>query len=192
MVSKQAPALIMIDWQDGFDQWEFWGGNRNNPDAEENARKLLDHWRQNDMPVIYVSHHSLRPESPLRMDGPGGRIKQILAPREGEIQLTKRMNSGFIGTDLDGCLRRAGIHQLVICGLTTNHCVSTTTRMAGNMGFDVNLVGDACATFDRKGPDGQAFSAQIIHDTALASLHEEFCQVVTTQKLLTDIKETTA
>ncbi|RED54367.1 cysteine hydrolase family protein [Aestuariispira insulae] len=177
MTKTNRTALIMIDWQVGFDDWDYWGGNRNNPAAEENAKMLLDHWRTEDLPVIYVSHHSLNPESPLNMEKSGGQIIPLLAPREGEIQLAKRMNSGFIGTDLDGCLRRAKINDLVICGLTTNHCVSTTTRMAGNMGFDVQLAGDACATFDRTGLDGRVFDSQLIHDTSLTNLHEEFCIV---------------
>lgn len=184
MTSSKGPALILIDWQDGFDDWEYWGGNRNNPDAEDKGARLLDHWRSQGQMVAHVIHHSLNPDSPLRTDGPGGRIKQVVAPQEGEEVFIKRINSGFIGTDLENQLRRARINDLVICGLTTNHCVSTTTRMAGNMGYRVRLVGEACATFDRKGPDGRLFDAELIHDTSLANLHEEFCEVTSLQTIL--------
>ena len=93
------------------------------------------------------------------------------------------MNSAFIGTDLKERLDNEKITKLVIVGLTTDHCVSTTTRMAGNFGFDTFLVSDATATFNKKGIDGKNFSAGLIHETALASLNGEFATVVTTDFL---------
>ncbi|WP_420549484.1 cysteine hydrolase family protein [Curvivirga sp.] len=177
-------ALILIDWQEGFDDWDHWGGNRNNPEAEKNASLLLSHWRQNNLPVFHVIHHSTLSKSPLRKEKPSGQIIQLLAPLESETLMHKRENSAFVGTHLEVSLRRLNIQKLVISGLTTNHCVSTSTRMAGNLGFDVQLVGDACATFDRIGPDGQEFKAQLIHDVCLSDLHNEFCQVVNTADII--------
>ena len=58
--------------------------------------------------------------------------------------------------------------------------------MAGNLGFDVCLVGDACATFPRTAVDGETFDADLVHRTALASLHEEFCTVLSSEYLLSE------
>jgi nicotinamidase-related amidase len=76
----------------------------------------------------------------------------------------------------------------VIAGISTNHCVSTTTRMAGNLGFTTWVVSDATATFDRVGPDGINYSAEQIHAIALSDLHGEFATVVDTQTVIAAVE----
>lgn len=105
-------------------------------------------------------------------------------PDDGEPVITRTVNSALIGTDLEARLRGAGIATVVLCGLTTDHCVSTTARMAANLGFTVLLAEDACATFERHGPDGIYFSAEQMHAGALASLHGEFARIVAVSQLL--------
>lgn len=75
---------------------------------------------------------------------------------------------------------------LVSFGAGANHCVSTTARMAGNLGFTVTIVEDATATFERRGPDGTHYSADLMHRAALASLHEEFATVRSAEGILAD------
>ncbi len=170
--------------QDGFDHPDHWG-TRNNPHAEANMVRLLGAWRTKKRPIIHVQHHSTDPNSPLHPSQPGCTIKKLVAPWSGEEPvITKHVNSAFIGTDLEERLRAAGATQLVIVGLTTMHCVSTTARMAGNLGFDTIVVSDATAAFDRTGPDGQHYPAQLVHDVALAELHEEFATVLDTARVL--------
>ncbi len=144
-------ALILIDLQKGWEQTEHWGGNRNNPDAEKIALELLETWRDKKLPVFHIIHSSKDPNSALHESKPGFQMLDAFQPLENEPLIIKHVNSGFIGTDLQERLESQQINTLVIAGLTTNHCVSTTTRMAGNFGFEVYLVTDASATFDRKG-----------------------------------------
>ncbi|MBV5312623.1 MAG: cysteine hydrolase [Prolixibacteraceae bacterium] len=178
------PALILIDIQKGFDDINYWGGDRNNPEAEQNAGKLLAFWRKMGLPVFHAKHCSSNPNSRLAEGQPGNEFKDIVEPIEGEVIIKKNVNSAFIGTDLKERLEFTNITKLVIIGLTTDHCVSTTTRMAGNFGFDTFLVEDATATFCKKGTKGQLYSAEIIHETAIASLMDEFATVITTENLL--------
>lgn len=178
-------ALILIDIQKGFNA-PIWG-KRNNLDAETNAAKLLAHWRANGWPIFHIRHVSVEPNSPL--SGSGTAFKPEVEPLADEVILEKSVNSAFIGTDLEIRLRESKIPNLVICGLTTPHCVSTTTRMAANLGFTVKLVADACASFTSNAdmswkPDASALDAQTIHDTALAHLHGEFATVVQSTELL--------
>lgn len=179
---RENPALILIDIQQGFDD-PFWGP-RNNPDAEANAARLLDTWREAHRPVVHIQHLSTHERSPLHPSKPGAGFKPGVEPREGEPVMRKSVNSAFIGTDLEQWLRDNGITRLVIAGLTTNHCVETTTRMAGNLGFDTILVGDATATFDRAGPDGAHWDASAVHAMSLANLHGEFATVMTTDDVI--------
>jgi nicotinamidase-related amidase len=111
-------------------------------------------------------------------------IKNEVKPLKGETVIQKHVNSAFIGTDLEERLRRAGIVTVVLTGLCTDHCVSTTTRMAANLGFSALVPADAAATFDRTGFDETVYPAEEIHRTALASLHGEFARVVESAELL--------
>ncbi len=184
---KDKPALILIDIQKGFDDIDYWGGHRNNPEAENQVAILLQLWRKNSWPVFHVKHCSANPESRLVEGQPGNDFKEVVAPIGNEPVIRKNVNSAFIGTDLKQQLEKAGITKLVITGLTTDHCVSTTVRMAGNFGFDTYVVYDATATFDKKGLEGQVYPAELMHETALASLEGEFATVVKTEQLIKEL-----
>ena len=178
----QNSVLLIIDVQKGFDE-PFWG-KRNNLFAEENITRLLEAWRKTGRPVFHVQHLSLSPRSPLRASEPGSALKDAVLPRAGEELFQKHVNSAFIGTDLEQKLRTQGYDTLVIVGLTTPHCVSTTTRMAGNLGFQAFVASDATAAFETVGPDGRKYDAEEIHAVSLATIHGEFATVVKTEALL--------
>ncbi len=183
-IREQNTALILIDLQKGFDEEEYWGGNRNNKDAEEKSGIILKKWRELKLPVFHIVHSSKNPNSKLHESHPGFEIKDEVKPINGEPVIKKDVNSAFIGTDLKERLEKQEITKLVIIGLTTNHCVSTTTRMAGNFGFDTLLISDATAAFDRIGINGERFDSEIIHQTTLANLNIEFAKVINAEKLL--------
>lgn len=178
----QTAALLLIDVQEGLDEPRL--GQRNNPAAEDNMARLLRHWRDRGRPVFHIQHMSTEPDSPLRPKLPGNAIKAIVAPQGDEPLIRKQVNSAFIGTDLDARLRARQIATLVIVGLTTNHCVSTTARMAGNLGYGTVVVADATAAHEQRSYDGSHHEAETVHQLALANLHEEFATILTTEQVL--------
>jgi len=175
-------ALVVIDVQQAFNDPSW--GRRNNPDAEQRAADLLRAWRADRRPVIHVRHVNPRPGSLFNPGGPGVPPKPEASSEPGEPVIEKDVNSAFIGTDLEARLRSQGITAVVVFGLTTDHCVSTTARMAGNLGFDTYVVADATATFERTSPGGRHYTAEEMHDTALTSLSGEFATVVDTADVL--------
>src|SRR4051794_18246046 len=100
---NSSTALLLIDVQVGFDD-PYWGV-RNNPGAEAVLERVLQTWRSRHWPVVHVQHLSTNPNSPLRPDQPGVEIKPIVRPLASELVIQKRVNSGFIGTDLERQLR---------------------------------------------------------------------------------------
>jgi nicotinamidase-related amidase len=182
-------ALIVVDVQRAFDEWEAAGKRRNNPEAVARIADLLSAFRDRGAPIFHIRHQGTRPNSSFRPEATGYPVKDEAREVEGEPVIVKRVNSAFIGTDLEHRLRASGITTLVICGATTNHCVETTTRMAGNLGFDAQLVRDATWTFDRVGPDGDAHSAEDIHAMTLANLNGEFARIVSTAEAIAGLED---
>jgi nicotinamidase-related amidase len=183
MTIARDAVLLVVDVQKGMDTYNE-SLHRNNAALERNIARLLEAWRGSGRPIIYVQHLSRLADSPLRPNQPGVEIKDEVRPLPGEPVIRKSVSSAFIGTALEQQLRSAGRQVLVVTGMQTNLCVSTTARMAGNLGFETYVVSDATATFDNTGPDGQRFPALLLHDVALADLHGEFATVLDTDGVL--------
>jgi nicotinamidase-related amidase len=180
-------ALLVIDAQIGVNNHEHWGGSgghRNNPDAEARIAELLRTWRGVGLPIYFTFHDSREAASPLKLSLDSGQAIAGLGPRPDDQVITKDVNSGFIGTELEIKLRRDRVSRLVVAGYFTNMCVETTVRAAGNMGYDVYLAHDACAAGNRAGLSGDEFDADLVHRMSVANMHGEFCTAVDTADLI--------
>jgi len=180
---KKNPALLLVDIQKAFLEKDYPGLIRNNEHAEFICGKILKKWRTLDLPIIHVRHSSTNPESKLHKSRPGFEFNDYVTPLETEMVLTKEVNSAFIGTNLENILIKSHIDTLVIVGMTTNHCISTTVRMSGNLGFDTYLISDSTACYNTKGMDGEIIDCNTIYNSALASLQEEFATVIDSKEL---------
>ena len=175
-------VLLLIDLQQAIDHPDW--GTRNNPDAEAQIVRVLAHWRAHGRPIWHIRHDSREPGSHYRTGQPGHAFKPEAMPVLGEPIIAKQTNNAFIGTDLEARLRAAGHTALAIAGVVTNNSVDATVRMAGNLGFDVLLVADACFAFDKADWNGTSRSADDVHAMSLANLDGEYCRVVTADQLL--------
>lgn len=178
-------ALIIIDVQNAIDhpEWSKYG-QRNNSNAEDNMSLLLSKWRRSGRKIIHVKHESKEANSTYRPGYIGCQFKECVSPIEGELIITKYVNSAFIGTNLETILREANISHLVVFGVVTNNSVESTVRMAGNLGFTTHLVEDATFTFAKPDYTGKIRSAAEVHAMSLANLENEYCTVVRTDQIV--------
>ena len=178
-------ALIVIDVQKGFSEWDV-KGERNNPACEENVGKLIDHWRSQGQPVVFVKHNSKSATSVLRPGQSGNDFKDVISG-EPDLLVEKSVNSAFYGTpDLFMWLKENQIESVAICGIQTNMCCETTARMAGNMGFDTWFVLDATHTFAKTVGDVK-ISAEELSEITAVNLSGEFAEILTTEAAITRI-----
>lgn len=178
-------ALLPVDMQQAFDQ-PSWPRRWNN-DLDANGLALLDAWRTRGLPVLHVRHDSVEPGSTLAPGEPGNAFRPGFEPRSGEALISKSVNSAFIGTDLDLRLKRLGIRTIVVFGISTDMCVSTTVRVGANLEYEMVLVEDACDCFELPDGAGGTIPAQTVHRVHVATLGFEFARVTTTRDLLAEL-----
>jgi nicotinamidase-related amidase len=182
MFDPATTVLIPIDMQRAFDgsPWP----RRWNASVDANGQALLAAWRGAGAPIIHVRHDSVEPGSTLTFGEPGNALRPGFEPLPGEPVVSKSVNAAFIGTDLDLRLRRMGATRLVLFGISTDMCVSTSTRVGSNLGWKITLVEDACDCFDLPNPRGGIIRAEDIHAAHIATLGAEFCEVAKTAAIL--------
>lgn len=182
---SHAIALLPIDVQQGFDLPPW--GPRHDPGLAVNGRRLIEAWRVAGAPIFHVRHDSVNANSPLRPGQPGNAFRPGFEPLADEPLVTKSVNCAFIGTDLEDRLRAAGVDTVVMFGVSTDMCVSTTARIASNLGFRTIVVSDACWAFDLPDSRGGTIPAETVHSVHLATIAFEFGEVSDTKTILTKL-----
>lgn len=175
-------ALIVIDFQN-----EYFDGKMPVPDgmkALKQSRKLVDFAHKNGMPVFFIRNEGPA-DSPLFAKGShSADFYKELLPGKGDIIITKTTPSSFIGTDLDTQMKKRGIKTLVVMGLMTHMCVSSTVRDAVPLGYQVIIPEDATATRNLAAWDNSVVSSSDLQRAALAGVADVFADIKTTQQIL--------
>lgn len=178
-------ALILIDIQN-----DYFPSGRNELHKPEEALKCtkqaLEFFRKNNLPVYHVRHtNTYKGATFFLPDTSGAEIHKSVSPRTDEKVLVKHTPNSFFQTGLYDELRKQNISHLVICGMMSHMCIDTSVRAARDYGFSVTVLEDACATKDLC-RNGTVISADIVHNTIMASLDGVFAKVMPTQKFLAD------
>lgn len=176
-------ALILIDIQnDYFDNGAM---TLIGPDkASENARLLLAKFRADSLPIIHIQHIATRPSATFFLPNTkGAEIHENVRPLEQEKVIVKHYPNSFRETELLDYLKGENITNVVISGMMTHMCVDATVRAAKDFGFNIVLIGDACATKDLE-INGQIVKAEEVQKSFLAALNYFYATVKTAKQYL--------
>ena len=178
-------TLLLIDIQNDY----FPGGKMELEGPVEAARKaneLLQCFRDHAMPTVHIQHVSLSPDATFFISGDRGTdIHDSTAHYEGEPLVQKHYPNAFRETDLLDLLKEWEIERVIITGMMTHMCVDATTRAAADLGFQVIVADDACATRALTFGD-TVIPAEYVHKAFLAAL-KSYGQVLTVDKVLAQL-----
>ena len=191
-VSAHVPksVLLVIDVQDSFKGDATTWATRNNPVFESNVAKLIEAYRNADLPTVFVLHQNLRSESHFNPGSPLYQLMDFVAPRPDELVLQKTTISVFASTDLARRLTQWEINRLTVTGIQTEQCCETTTRDASDRGYQVDFVTDATLSFAiphwAGGPE--LSTEEVVRRTEYA-LAGRFANIVSTQGVLDSLSK---
>ncbi len=176
-------ALVIIDIQNDY----FSNGSMSlvgSLEASENAKLLLNKFRENNLLVAHVQHIATRPTATFFIPNTvGAEIHDNVKPSGNEKRVIKHYPNSFKETNLLDFLISNNITDLVICGMMTHMCIDATVRAAKDFGFNITLIGDACATKDLE-INGEKVSAENVHNSFLAALSYFYATVKNTNQYL--------
>jgi nicotinamidase-related amidase len=176
-------AIILIDIQN-----DYFKGGRNElfqPErASENAGRAMSYYRSSGLQVYHVQHISTRAGSTFFLpDTEGAEIHTSVRPMTGEKVFVKNVPNAFFNTGLADELIHRNIGKITVCGMMSHMCVDTTVRAAGEFGFTVTVLHDACATMDLVW-EQTVIPAETVHKAFMASLQGIFANVISTDEFL--------
>lgn len=202
LLPKSRTVLLLVDIQEGLNHPSYWGISPSNPGFKRNTESLITSYRSlisstlsqslsTPHKLIHIQHVSTNQDSPLWPSSSGFPFQNWAAPTEDELVIKKSAHSAFIGTNLEKALREhfdgnPGI--LWIAGLALDQSVSSTVRMAENLGVcdgvdgtkgRVSLIEDATAAWEKK--DG--IKADTVHKVHVSSL-ADFATIEKTEEVL--------
>lgn len=153
--------------------------------AVKNAQRILRACRKKGYDIVHVKlgaqtsdpRHTAKinrkADFIVPMDAERGKFFEEVAPAKGELVFPKTNGGAFTGTNLDFVLRNMDIQSIIVVGFLTDQCVLATTTYAGDVGYDVLLVEDACTGTTKEN-----------HDAVIRIARDVFLKTRSTEQLL--------
>jgi nicotinamidase-related amidase len=184
-ISIERSALLVIDVQDSFKATPRWE-RRSSPKFEESVDRLVQSYRAAGLPVIFFLHTDS--DEGFATDSPYFKLMDFLVRRDDEPLLLKNTRNAFTSTNLQELLREKGVERLVITGISTEQCCETTTRLAADLGYDVDFVTEATMTFPIANPEtGEELSTDEILRRTEFVLRRRFARIATVDILMEEL-----
>jgi nicotinamidase-related amidase len=164
-------ALVLIDCQNTYTHGPM--HLHGVETALRECRRLLDAARRAGTTIVHIVHDA-GVGSLYDVAGHSGAIVDVVAPQPNESVIVKHVPSSFHQTELEELLKRRGVKNVVLCGFMTHCCVSSTARVAFNLGYaNVTVVASATATRTLNGPTGEVPAVEMQRSTlaGIAELH---------------------
>ncbi len=180
-------ALLIIDIQNDYFPHGKMELNKSN-EASLIAKELLNFFRIEHLPIVHVQHIAIKPNATFFINKTiGAEIHNSVKPLQNEKNIVKNYPNSFRNTDLDAYLKMNEINRLVIFGMMTHMCIDTTVRAAFDLGYEILLVGEACATKELM-LNNECITAENVQNAFLAALNGTFCKLMTKQEIVSLLK----
>jgi len=180
-------ALLVVDIQNFY----FAGGRIplvGSVEASLKAKAVLEAFRARKVPVVHIQH--LPQGTATFVPGvtdPQYAIHPNVAPLPGESVVAKHFANSFRDTALQAVLKDLGVKTLVVVGMQTHMCVEAAVRAGADLGYDIIVVEDACATRDLKHHETTVPAASV-HAAVLAALSGSYARIATAAEVLAALK----
>jgi nicotinamidase-related amidase len=184
------PILLSIDLQQGMVEGPEDWGSRSTPNLVENVKYLLSTWRSKSWPIIHVQHDDIYDSTNIISAAypKTYAIHPSAAPSGSEPVVVKNTGSAFLSPDLPALL---ATHEkddkktkIVVIGMDGTQCIASSVRHGDDLGYDIVVVGDACASYPtRDWKTGKELGAEETHDQAMNNL-TGITRITTTKEVL--------
>ena len=173
-------AVLSIDVQQSFPARPYWRED-DVPAFRKSITRLIEGATARGWPIVRILHE----ENEGAFSRASGLVKPLeWMPDTHAVEFVKHVHNAFTDTGLDRWLRARGITRLVISGIRTEQCCETTARVASDLGYEVDFVGDATLTFPMTARSGREFSAAEIRERTELVLRDRFARIATVDEAL--------